>query len=59
PRRSWAVKLKFLKKFNTTLTLAEIKSSPECSNFALVRIGRLSVMPVSTKVQNWLETKLV
>lgn len=59
PRRSWAVKLKFLKKFSTPLTLAQIKLSPDCSDFALVRIGRLSVMPVSTKVQNWLETKLV
>ena len=58
PRRSWAVRLKFVKKFNSPLTLAEIKSSPECSDFALVRIGRLSVMPVDSKVQRRLETLL-
>ncbi len=54
PRRSWAVKLKFDKKYDTPLHLSIIKEAPECQDFALVRIGRLSVMPVDQKVQNWL-----
>lgn len=58
PRRSWAVKLKFVTKFNVPLNLAIIKASPECADFALVRIGRLSVMPVSAKVQECLSKNL-
>ncbi len=55
PRRSWAVRLKFVKKYDSPLHLATIKAAPECQDFALVRIGRLSVMPVPAGVQGWLK----
>jgi predicted RNA-binding protein with PUA-like domain len=58
PRRSWAVKLTFVKKYPTPLTLATIKAAPECADFALVRIGRLSVMPVPDPVQEYLASQL-
>lgn len=58
PRRSWAVKLKFLKKYSSPLTLATIKSAPECADFALVRIGRLSVMHVPKQIQQYLQSQL-
>ena len=58
PRRSWAMKLKFVKKYDTPLHLSAIKEAPECADFALVRIGRLSVMPVEAKVQQWIESRL-
>jgi predicted RNA-binding protein with PUA-like domain len=58
PRRSWAVRLKFIKKYGTPLHLQEIKAATECQEFALVRIGRLSVMPVEKSVQKWLEMQL-
>jgi predicted RNA-binding protein with PUA-like domain len=58
PRRSWAVELKFVKRFTHPLTLSEIKQAPECAEFGLVRIGRLSVMPVSPVVQGYLSSKL-
>ena len=57
-RRSWAMKIKFVKKYDTPLPLAAIKQAPECQDFALVRIGRLSVMPVEPDVQAWLEKQL-
>lgn len=47
PRRSWAVHMKFVKKYTTPLTLAAIKADPQLADFALVRQSRLSVMPVS------------
>lgn len=58
PRRSWAMKIKFVKKYDNPLHLSTIKASPECADFQLVTIGRLSVMPVSEKIQNWLEGNL-
>jgi len=57
-RRSWAVKLEFSRKYEMPMTLAEIKLAPECADFALVRIGRLSVMPVPDKIQKWLDARL-
>ena len=36
-----------VKKLNRPVTLAEIKADPSFKTFALVRISRLSVMPVS------------
>lgn len=57
-RRSWAMKIKFVKKYKKPLTLAAIKQAPECKDFALVRIGRLSVMPVDSQTQKWLEANL-
>jgi len=58
PRRSWAMQIKFVKKYENPLTLNEIKVAQECQDFALVRIGRLSVMPVEPKVQQWLDKQL-
>jgi len=57
-RRSWAMKLAFVKKYDQPLGLDIIKQAPECQDFALVRIGRLSVMPVEPKVQKWLDAQL-
>lgn len=58
PRRSWAVKIKFDRKYDNPLHLSVIKASPECASFQLVTIGRLSVMPVPEKIQKWIESKL-
>lgn len=46
PRKSWAVEMKFLKRYEKHLTLARIKADPDFSEFKLVRESRLSVMPV-------------
>ncbi len=56
PRRSWAVKLKYLSTLAKPITLAELKTQPDLSDFALIRIGRLSVMPVSEKHNNIIES---
>ncbi len=58
PRRSWAVRMKFLKKYPTPLTLATIKATPSLAQFALVRQSRLSVMPVPDTEQSELERML-
>ena len=58
PRRSWAVKMKFIKKYSQPLTLAAIKSSSELASFALVRQSRLSVMPVPDEITTTLLSKL-
>lgn len=42
-----AVELKPVKALKRPVTLAEIKKNPTLKNMALVRIGRLSVQPVS------------
>lgn len=57
-RRSWAMKLKFVKKYKKPLHLSDIKAAAECQDFALVRIGRLSVMPVEDNVRKYLDSKL-
>lgn len=41
-----AVDLKAIKKFEKPVSLKEIKAEPALQNLGLVRIGRLSVMPV-------------
>ena len=58
PRRSWAVKLKFIKKYETPLHLSTIKQIPELQDLSLVRIGRLSVMPVASAHQKIIEKLL-
>jgi predicted RNA-binding protein with PUA-like domain len=58
PRTSWAVKLKYIKTYAKPVSLAELKSVPGLSDFALIRIGRLSVMPVSDKHQQLIEKAL-
>jgi predicted RNA-binding protein with PUA-like domain len=47
------VDVKPLRRFERPVSLAEIKSNPKFTDFALVRISRLSIMPV-TKEQ-WTE----
>ncbi len=47
------VDVKPVRRFDRPVTLAEIKANPKFADFALVRISRLSVMPV-TKEQ-WAE----
>jgi predicted RNA-binding protein with PUA-like domain len=45
----YAVDVLPVKKLPRPVTLAEIKAAPAFKDFALVRISRLSVMPVSEK----------
>ncbi len=59
PRRSWAMKIKFVEKYARPLHLSDIKAAPECATFQLVTIGRLSVMPVPINIQKWLGAQLV
>lgn len=58
PRTSWAVKLKFVRKFDTPVTLAQIKDEPKLKDFLLIRNGRLSVMEVPEAVLAWLKPLL-
>ena len=58
PRRSWAVRMKFVKAYTEPLTLAAIKAEPLFADFALVRQSRLSVMPVEPKHVDAIEAKL-
>jgi predicted RNA-binding protein with PUA-like domain len=41
------VDVKPIRQLDRPVTLAEIKANPKFANFALVRISRLSVMPVT------------
>jgi len=50
PRRSWVVTMKFIKRYNKPLTLAEIKANPKFQDFALVRQSRLSTMSVPSDI---------
>lgn len=58
PRPSWAATISFVKKYDKTVSLADIKSEPDNKDFLLVRNPRLSVMPVPPKTQKWLEAHL-
>lgn len=58
PRRSWAVKLKFVKKYDKPLHLSTIKQIPELQELGLVKIGRLSVMPVTPDHHKIIESLL-
>jgi len=59
PRRSWAMKIKFTKKFANPLHLSTIKSHSEFDDFLLVRNSRLSVMPVAPKHQKIIDGLLI
>ena len=50
PRKSWVVKMKFVKKYPRPITLAQIKADPGFKDFKLVRESRLSVMPVQPEI---------
>ena len=58
PRRSWACRMKFLKKYATPLTLAAIKADDRFADFALVKQSRLSVLPVPANLQQLIESML-
>jgi len=47
------VDVKPVRRFDRPVTLAEIKANPTFADFALVRISRLSVMPVT--MEQWAE----
>ncbi|GIW82570.1 MAG: ubiquinol-cytochrome c reductase [Gemmatales bacterium] len=49
------VKVKPVKKWSRPVTLKEIKARPEFADWELLRISRLSVMPVSEEHWNLLE----
>jgi predicted RNA-binding protein with PUA-like domain len=51
PRRSWAMKIKFIKKITKPLHLSTIKSHAEFDDFLLVRNSRLSVIHVEQRHQ--------
>lgn len=54
--KSYLREFKFLKKFAFPLvTLENIKAEKQFSDGALVRQGRLSVMPVPDKIIKWLK----
>jgi predicted RNA-binding protein with PUA-like domain len=55
--RSWLVDFKFLKKFDTLVTLREIKESHLFDDTKLVRQGRLSTMEIPIELVDWLKTK--
>ena len=48
-RGSWAVEVRPVRPLPRPVPLAEIKADPSLAGFILVRIGRLSVMPVSDR----------
>jgi predicted RNA-binding protein with PUA-like domain len=58
PRRSWAARLKYVKKYAKPLTLAQIKATPPLADFKLVRESRLSVMPVTSEEQKIIDNLL-
>lgn len=55
--KSTIVKVKFLARFNSPLTLSMIKSDPVFADWALVRQGRLSTMFVPEKIVDRLKRK--
>ena len=48
------VDLRPVEKLGSAVTLASIKADKRFADFLLVRIGRLSVMPVSSDQWNWI-----
>ena len=58
PRKSWAVELSFVKKYEKPLNLADIKAEINLQDFLLVRHTRLSVMPVEPKHQKIIDAML-
>ncbi len=43
---AWMIDVKFLQRYTQTLSLSQMKSQSAFSNFDLLRLPRLSVMPV-------------
>lgn len=59
PRHSWVIEVKFVKKFQKPVTLADFKKEGRFNDFLLIRNGRLSVMKVPTEVSKWIESKVI
>ena len=57
-RKSWAVKVKFLKKYDKTVSLADFKSQEAFKEFLLIRNPRLSTMEVPENIIEWIESKV-
>ncbi len=57
-RKSWAVEIKFIKRFEISIPLKEFKAEVDFARFPLVSNGRLSVMPVPEKIQKWIDQKV-
>jgi predicted RNA-binding protein with PUA-like domain len=57
PRYSWAVELEFA-KHTKPLTLAEMKSEPLLKDLLLIKNPRLSTMPISNEIANWIVNKI-
>ncbi len=58
--KSWVVDVKFLGKLAEPVTLREIKSTGLFDDWSLIRISRLSTMPVPEKFVDWLrDTKKI
>jgi predicted RNA-binding protein with PUA-like domain len=56
--KSWLRDFKFIHKFDPPIaTLADIKAAGTFSEFALVRMGRLSVMEVPPEFLTWLNER--
>jgi predicted RNA-binding protein with PUA-like domain len=53
--RSWVVDMAYVKHAKRAITLREIKESHAFDDWALVRQGRLSTMPVPTQFWKWLQ----
>ena len=48
-KRFVAIRVKFKKKFDTPITLENIKKNRDLKDIALIKQSRLSVMPIDTK----------
>jgi len=56
--KSWLVDFKFIRAFpEPYMNLKDIKATGQFNDFALVRISRLSTMPVPAKFVAWLKKK--
>jgi predicted RNA-binding protein with PUA-like domain len=55
--KSAVVDLEFVSELDSPVTLAEVKQSKMFDDWALVRQGRLSTMPVPEKFLSWLREK--
>lgn len=55
--KSWLVDFKFIRQFETPVTLKEIKESHLFDDSKLVRQGRLSTMDVSVELLDWLRDR--
>jgi predicted RNA-binding protein with PUA-like domain len=55
--RGWIVRVRPLRRLEQPVPLSRIKADPACADWELVRLGRLSVMPVPPpiweKIARW------